>query len=155
MASASRDQRRILLGDGDEEDVYSISMLATAYWLDGRWEEAEQLEMQVMETRKTKLGEDHPDRLSSMANLAFTCKSSGHNAQAIDLLRNCLAKQRQKLGLDHTLTLSTSRTLLAWETDSLKISSYSSFRNQLDLSYIRLDSRKINPEYTRFYWISF
>lgn len=38
----------------------------------GRWEEAEQLEAQVIETRKTKLGADHPSTLTSMANLAFT-----------------------------------------------------------------------------------
>ncbi|OQE13668.1 hypothetical protein PENSTE_c049G06369, partial [Penicillium steckii] len=73
-------------------------------------------------TRKTKLGEDHPDTLSSMANLAFTWKSSGHDAHAIDLLRECLSKRKQKLGLDHPHTLSTSGTLLAWETDNLKIS---------------------------------
>ncbi|KAJ5128088.1 hypothetical protein N7448_008867 [Penicillium atrosanguineum] len=45
---------------------------------------AEQLEVQVMETRKTKLGEDHPDTLTSMANLAFTWKSSGHDAKAVN-----------------------------------------------------------------------
>ncbi|OQE16973.1 hypothetical protein PENSTE_c022G00411, partial [Penicillium steckii] len=72
MASKSRDQRSILLGHEHEEVIDCTSMLATAYWLDGRWEEAEQLNVQVMETRKTKLGEDHPDTLSSMANLAST-----------------------------------------------------------------------------------
>jgi hypothetical protein len=50
-------------------------MLATAYWLEGRWEEAEQLEVQVMETRKMKLGEDHPDTLTSMASLASTYRN--------------------------------------------------------------------------------
>ncbi|KAK4194449.1 hypothetical protein QBC40DRAFT_188123, partial [Triangularia verruculosa] len=35
-------------------------------------EEAERLEVQVMETFKTKFGTDHPDTLRSMANLAFT-----------------------------------------------------------------------------------
>lgn len=123
MASKSREQRRILLGDEHEEVIDSTSMLATAYWLYGRWEEAKQLFVQVMETRKTKLGEDHPDTLMSMANLAFTWKSSGHDAQAIDLLRNCLDQQRRKLGLDHPYTLSTSRTLLVWETDNLEITS--------------------------------
>lgn len=36
-----------------------------------RWKEAEELEIQVMETRKRVLGEEHPDTLSSMANLAL------------------------------------------------------------------------------------
>ena len=39
---------------------------------EGRWEEAEKLEAEVMETRKTKLEADHPDTLTSMANLAST-----------------------------------------------------------------------------------
>jgi hypothetical protein len=38
----------------------------------GRWEEAETLEVQVIETSKTKLGADHPDTLTSMNNLAHT-----------------------------------------------------------------------------------
>jgi hypothetical protein len=36
--------------------------LASTLWNQGQWEEAEQLEVQVMETRKTKLGADHPTR---------------------------------------------------------------------------------------------
>ncbi|CAG8345696.1 unnamed protein product [Penicillium salamii] len=69
-----------------------------------------------METRKTKFGEDHPDTLTSMANLAFTWKSSGHDAEAISLLRESLTKQKQTLGLSHPTTLSNSETLSEWET---------------------------------------
>ncbi|KAJ5612041.1 hypothetical protein N7510_005235 [Penicillium lagena] len=81
----------------------------------GRWEEAEQLKVQVIETRKTKLGEDHPEILTSMANLAFTWKSSGQDAEAISLLRNCLAKQEQTLGLNNPETLANSEALAKWE----------------------------------------
>ncbi|KAJ6050177.1 hypothetical protein N7444_006893 [Penicillium canescens] len=80
-----------------------------------RWEEAEQLEVQVMETRKMKLGEDHPSTLTSMANLAFAWKSSGQDAEAINLLRNCLAKQKQTLGLNHPEILANSEALVKWE----------------------------------------
>ena len=73
-----------------------------------------------METRKTKLGEDHPDTLTSMANLAFTWKSSAHDAEAINLLRDCLTKQKQTLGLNHPTTLSTSETLSEWETKAIR-----------------------------------
>jgi hypothetical protein len=41
----------------------------------GRWEEAENLHMQVLEMRKKVLGEEHPDTLESMADLAYTLKS--------------------------------------------------------------------------------
>lgn len=72
MASKSADERRSLLGDEREEVIDRTNMLATAYWHDGRWEEAEQLFVQVMNTHKTKLGEDRPSTLTSMTNLAFT-----------------------------------------------------------------------------------
>ncbi|EGZ77168.1 hypothetical protein NEUTE2DRAFT_48528, partial [Neurospora tetrasperma FGSC 2509] len=41
------------------------------------WNVAEKLFVQVMETRKAKLGADHPDTLSSMANLASTYRNQG------------------------------------------------------------------------------
>ena len=39
-----------------------------------------------MKTSKTKLGPDHPDTLSSMNNLAFTCKESGRVTKAVKLM---------------------------------------------------------------------
>ncbi|KAH7111276.1 hypothetical protein B0J11DRAFT_447596, partial [Dendryphion nanum] len=36
------------------------------------WTEAEKLEVQVMETFKRVFGDEHPDTLTSMANLAPT-----------------------------------------------------------------------------------
>jgi len=119
MAFQSRNHRMILLGDEHEETIDSASMLATTYWHEGRWEEAEQLEVQVMETSKTKLGAHHPDTLTSMANLAFTCKYSGQNAEAINLLRYCLARQKQTLGLNHPQTLANSEALGEWEAEGL------------------------------------
>ncbi|KAJ5464316.1 uncharacterized protein N7458_000002 [Penicillium daleae] len=77
--------------------------------------------MQVMETRKTKLGAEHPDTLASMANLAFTLKSTGRRSEAIDLLRTYVTKQQRILGPAHPHTVSNSDTLLAWETEDLAI----------------------------------
>lgn len=48
-----------------------MANLASTYWNQGRLKEAEELEVRVIETRKRVLGEEHPDKLSSMANLAF------------------------------------------------------------------------------------
>lgn len=72
MAFMWRNQRLEILGAEVEETLGSTAMLAVAYQLERRWVEAEQLFVQVMETRKTKLGADHPDTLTSMANLAST-----------------------------------------------------------------------------------
>ncbi|CAG8345731.1 unnamed protein product [Penicillium salamii] len=57
--------------------VFIWSTLARVHYDEGRWEAAEQLFVQVMEMSKTKLGEDHPDTLTSMANLASTYRNQG------------------------------------------------------------------------------
>ncbi|OIW24969.1 hypothetical protein CONLIGDRAFT_583698 [Coniochaeta ligniaria NRRL 30616] len=44
-------------------------------YYDGRYWEAEGLFSQVMETRKTKLGADQPNTLTSMGNLASTYRN--------------------------------------------------------------------------------
>jgi len=46
------------------------SQLASTYRNQGRWREAEELEVHVMETRKTAVGQERPSTLSSIANLA-------------------------------------------------------------------------------------
>jgi hypothetical protein len=54
-----------------------MANLALTYRNQGRWKEAEALEVQVMETRKRVLGQEHPDTLTSMANLASTYRNQG------------------------------------------------------------------------------
>jgi hypothetical protein len=49
-----------------------MAMVASTYRNQGRWKEAKELEVQVMETRKRVLREEHPSTLTSMANLAYT-----------------------------------------------------------------------------------
>ena len=57
-------------------------MVGLATKLTGRWKEAGELEVQVMETSKTVLGEEHLDTLTSMTNLAFTLKGQGRDDEA-------------------------------------------------------------------------
>ncbi|KAK3896330.1 kinesin light chain 3, partial [Staphylotrichum tortipilum] len=56
--------------------------MASTYRNQGRWSEAESLEVQVMETSKSKLGADHPDTLTSMGNLASTYRNQGRWEEA-------------------------------------------------------------------------
>lgn len=46
---------------------------------------AENLELQVMETKKTMLGEEHPETLFSMGNLALTYWNQGRWKEAEDI----------------------------------------------------------------------
>ncbi|KAK4161917.1 kinesin light chain [Cladorrhinum sp. PSN259] len=72
MVGKARGVRKKKLGEEDAATLDSISLFAL-----GRWEEAEKLEVQVMEISKTKLGADYPDTLTSMANLALTYMNQG------------------------------------------------------------------------------
>ena len=62
----------------DSREIELIkSNLASTFWNQGRWKEAEELLVQVMETFKRVLGQEHPDTLTSMANLASTYRNQG------------------------------------------------------------------------------
>ncbi len=52
--------------------LFIQNTFGTVYYNKGQWDKAEKLFVQVIETRKTKLGVDHPDTLTSIANLAST-----------------------------------------------------------------------------------
>ena len=89
--------------------------LAATCWNQGRWKEAEGLEVRVMETRKKTLGAEHPDTLASMHNLAFTWKSQSRSEEAISLMKNCFERQKQTLGAEHPDTKSSFKALREWE----------------------------------------
>ena len=59
-----------VLGEEHPDSLMSMNNLASTYSNQGRWKEAEALEVLVMETRKRVLGEEHPHSLTSMNNLA-------------------------------------------------------------------------------------
>jgi hypothetical protein len=86
-----------------------MANLATTYRKQDRWEEAEQLEMQVMEIRKTKLGVDHPSTLTSMTNLASTYRKQGRWEEAEQLEVQVMETRKTKLGEDLAYTLLSSR----------------------------------------------
>ncbi|PVH92709.1 hypothetical protein DM02DRAFT_537436 [Periconia macrospinosa] len=68
--------------------------LAATYRNKRRWPEAEALEVQVIETSKTKLRADYPDMLASMNNVAFMLKSPSLINRTVSLIEDCY-----KLGL--------------------------------------------------------
>ncbi|KAG9250665.1 uncharacterized protein F5Z01DRAFT_355327 [Emericellopsis atlantica] len=84
--------------------------LASMHWNQGRWEEAETLCVQVMETSK-KLRADHPDTLTSMNNLAHTWQRMGMVLEATRLMRECVRLRQGKLGLNHSYTKASVSTL--------------------------------------------
>ncbi|KAJ5644831.1 hypothetical protein N7507_010842 [Penicillium longicatenatum] len=111
MASKSREYRQKTYGTDDESTLASTAILADAYRLEGRWKEAEQLQVQVMEAHKMYLGADHPETLISMANLALTYWNQGRWDKAKKLQVQIMETRKTKLGADHPDTLKSMANL--------------------------------------------
>ncbi|KAF1828268.1 kinesin light chain [Decorospora gaudefroyi] len=79
---------------------------ALALSSDGRYNESEELFMEVMETFKRVLGEEHPDTLTSIANLASTYSNQGRWKEAEEL-----EVQVRVLGEEHPDTLTSINNL--------------------------------------------
>ena len=95
-----------MLGAEYPDTLSSMENLARTYIDLGKWNEAEQLEVQVMDTRKKILGAEHPDTLLSMGNLARTYSNLGKWNEA-EQLEVQVMDTRKKL-LQNIQTLSQS-----------------------------------------------
>ena len=84
---------------------------ALVYTEQGKWKEAEALQVVVMEKRKHLLGEEHPDTLTSMANLASTYWNQGKLKEAEALQVVVIEKMKHLLGEEHPDTLSSMGNL--------------------------------------------
>ena len=69
------------------------------------------LDMVVMEKTKQVLEDDHPDTLTSIANLASTYRNQGHWKEAETLDVVVMEKRKQVLGDDHPDTLASVANL--------------------------------------------
>ncbi|RGP69012.1 kinesin light chain 3 [Fusarium sporotrichioides] len=83
----------------------------------GEYSRAEKLEVEVMETRKAKLGADHPDTLTSMNNLALTYSYQGRWEEAETIQVEVLETHKAKLGVDHPSTLTSMANLASTYSD--------------------------------------
>jgi hypothetical protein len=94
----------------------SIANLASTYRNQGRWTEAEKIEVQVMEMSRRVLGEEHPDTLTTVSNLAFTMKEQGRATEAIKLMAECIQLRNRVLGPKHPYALSSATALAEWRS---------------------------------------
>jgi tetratricopeptide (TPR) repeat protein len=98
--------------EGEDVDQLHLAWkYAMTMYSDGRYNEAEELFVQVMETRKKKLGADHPDTLTSMGNLASTYRNQGRWDVAEELEMQVMETFKKKLGADHPDTLTSMNNL--------------------------------------------
>lgn len=104
-----------------EQYIDYMQDVGSCLYSDGRYNEAEELEVQVMETRKQVLGPEHPDTLTSMTNLAYTWKSLGNIQDALAMMNKCVELRNKVLGSDHPDSvhpdsMSSCNALANWET---------------------------------------
>jgi Cdc6-like AAA superfamily ATPase len=97
--------------DNDEERLDLARKCASALYSDGRYREAEELEVQVMQTTKRVLGDEHPDTLTSMANLASTYSDQGRWREAEELEAQVMQTRKRVLGDEHPDTLTSMNNL--------------------------------------------
>lgn len=103
------------IGADHPDTLISIGNLASTYSGQGRWAEAEQLQVQVVKMQKTKLGADHPDTLTSMHFLAYTLKALGRDKEAVRLMNNCVEGSTRVLGAAHPDTTFRCEIWNTWE----------------------------------------
>ncbi|KAM7210534.1 hypothetical protein V8F06_014090, partial [Rhypophila decipiens] len=97
--------------DHAEDNGFPGSTFGRVYFDEGWWAEAESLFVQVMETFKRVLGEEHPHTLSSMANLASTYSNQGRWKEAESLFVQVMETSSRVLGEDHPNTLTSMANL--------------------------------------------
>jgi tetratricopeptide (TPR) repeat protein len=88
-----------------------MSNLASTYRNQRRWKEAEELQVQVVETRKRILGPDHPDTLNSMANLSSIYQDQRRLKEAEEVMVQVMETRKQLLGPEHPVTLNSMSNL--------------------------------------------
>jgi hypothetical protein len=67
------------------------------------------------------LGEEHPDTLTSMNNLAFALKAQGCDEEALSLIKACFQLRKQILGELHPYTKSSLDTLNQWQVENVEL----------------------------------
>jgi tetratricopeptide (TPR) repeat protein len=92
--------------DDSEEKLYLAWKCAMALTSDGRYEEAGKLQVQVMQTRRRVLGNQHPSTLSIMNNLALTYTYQGRWKEAEQLQAQVVQTMKMVLGNEQPYTLA-------------------------------------------------
>jgi len=97
--------------DEHPDSLASMSNLASTYCNQGRWKEAEVLEVLVIQTRIRVFGEEHPHSLTTMGNLASTYRNQGQLKDAEELEMLVMEVMKRVLGKEHPDSLTSMANL--------------------------------------------
>ncbi|KAL8856804.1 MAG: hypothetical protein Q9178_006641 [Gyalolechia marmorata] len=96
--------QKTVLGEEHPRTIAIMDNSASTYWNLGRWKEAEELEVQPMESRRV-LGQEHPGTLISMNNSASIYWNLGRWKEMGALEVQLMEKSERVLGEEHPSTL--------------------------------------------------
>lgn len=95
-----------------EDKMRQWPLLALILAENGWTKAALQLTEEVVRLQKSKHGEDHPNTLTSMNNLASRYSEAGRLGEALQLTEEVLTLWKSKLGKDHPNTLTSMGNLV-------------------------------------------
>ncbi len=100
-----------LVSRNDEGRLVLLEKLGLCLIRDGRYSEAKENLAEVMEMKIRTIGDEHPDTLTSVHNLATSLGNQGMYIEAEVLIRRALAGRTKVLGKEHTDTLTSAHSL--------------------------------------------
>ncbi|KAH0556587.1 hypothetical protein GP486_005564 [Trichoglossum hirsutum] len=96
----------------DKEEIVTVfNGFALVYYYCGRHSESSRLYESVIEARRRNLGDEHPDTLTSMDNLASGYGALGRVQDAVELHERALEARKRTLGDEHPDTLISMNNL--------------------------------------------
>ena len=110
LAKRRYDDSEDLPAENVERHV-AMSLLGTSYWEHEVYDRAENLLVRVMETTSRVLGEEHPDTLIKMGNLALIYSFQGRWTEAEKLHVQVFEIEKRVLGEEHPNTLISMNNL--------------------------------------------
>ncbi|KAF4633228.1 hypothetical protein G7Y89_g4890 [Cudoniella acicularis] len=100
-----------VLSESVEWRLPLLEKFSGCLYSDGRHDEAERTVSQVLEIREKVLGQEHPDTLASMNNLALMFSNQGRWKEAEELGIQVLEMTKRVLGREHPDTLMSMNNL--------------------------------------------
>jgi tetratricopeptide (TPR) repeat protein len=102
----------VLFGKETTKTIQAMHYIRWAFQSCGRLKEAQEIQEKVLEVRRCTLGEEHPETLRSMNNLASTYRQLGGRLKEVQELREkVLEVMRRTLGEEHPDTVSSMNNL--------------------------------------------
>lgn len=109
--------RREILSKKHSDIIRSIADLGKTYRAQGRYNEAEKIEVEVLALLRDVNSEKHPNTLQAMNNLALTWNRQQRRPEALAMIQECFRSQCGVVGDTYPSTGFYSRALSVWGTD--------------------------------------